>query len=209
MKGLLLKDFYMITKYCKAYLLIVVVFIAISLASNDNLLFFFYPCLLAELIPPTLLSYDEQSNWNKYVGTLPYSKAQIVSGKYLIGLLAQIFIFILSGIIQIIKMSKNGNFVFNDYLVYMMMLLISSCVTSSICLPFMFKFGVEKGRLIYYIMMGLMFASSAVASKIIGSNLQAKMFSNSILPILCTAGIAIYIFSWYLSIVLYKSREIK
>lgn len=36
MKGLLLKDWYMMKKYCRAYLLIAVVFIAVSLFSNDN-----------------------------------------------------------------------------------------------------------------------------------------------------------------------------
>ena len=43
MKGLILKDLYMMRKYCKAYLLIAAVFISVSFASNDNLFFVFYP----------------------------------------------------------------------------------------------------------------------------------------------------------------------
>ena len=38
MKGLLLKDWYMMKKYCRAYLFIAVVFIAVSLFSNDKTL---------------------------------------------------------------------------------------------------------------------------------------------------------------------------
>lgn len=34
MKGLLLKDWYMMKKYCRAYLLIAVVFIAVSLGNE-------------------------------------------------------------------------------------------------------------------------------------------------------------------------------
>ena len=83
MKGLLLKDLYMVVKYCKAYLLIAVVFLAVSLMGSDNLFFIFYPCLLCGMIPVNLLAYDERSRWPQYCGTLPYTKGQIVSGKYL------------------------------------------------------------------------------------------------------------------------------
>ena len=36
MKGLLLKDWYMIQKYCRSYILITAVFIGISLTSLDK-----------------------------------------------------------------------------------------------------------------------------------------------------------------------------
>ena len=39
MKGLLLKDWYMVVKYCKAYLLISLVFIGASIMSDDNFFF--------------------------------------------------------------------------------------------------------------------------------------------------------------------------
>ena len=89
MKGLLLKDWYMMKKYCRSYVLIAVVFIALSLVSSGNMFFVFYPCLLCGIIPVNLLGYDERSRWMQYSGTLPYTKRQIVSAKYLIGLLAQ------------------------------------------------------------------------------------------------------------------------
>ena len=39
MKGLLLKDWYMMKKYCRAYLLITVIFFAVSCVSDNNLFF--------------------------------------------------------------------------------------------------------------------------------------------------------------------------
>ena len=42
MKGLLLKDLYMTVKYCRIYLLIAVVFIAVSFAGNDSIFFIAY-----------------------------------------------------------------------------------------------------------------------------------------------------------------------
>ena len=40
MKGLLLKDWYMIQKYCRSYILITAVIIGISLANGENLFFY-------------------------------------------------------------------------------------------------------------------------------------------------------------------------
>ena len=104
MKGLLLKDWYMMKMYCKSYHFIAVVFVALSLVSNGNMFFVFYPCLLCGMIPVNLLGYDERSRWMQYSGTMPYTKAQIVSGKYLIGLLAQLTILLVMGVAQAVKM---------------------------------------------------------------------------------------------------------
>lgn len=208
MKGLLLKDFYMVKKYCKTYLLFALVFNAVSLAGNENLFFAFYPCLLSGMIPVTLLGYDERSKWNEYCSTLPYTKAQIVSGKYLMGLFVQIFVLILSGITQAVRMNISGGFVWNNYLMLMSILLFISCIAASINLPFMFKYGVEKGRIAYYLMIGFVCASSAAASGIYNVKLQTEVSFNGTLAILCIIGVVLYALSWWSSIEIYKKQEI-
>ncbi len=209
MKGLILKDWYMMKKYCRAYLLIAVVFIAVSLFSNDNMLFVFYPCLLCGMIPVNLLGYDERSRWMQYSGTLPYTKTQIVSGKYLIGLLSQITILVATGIAQAAKMLIAHNFELGDFAVLMLLMLIVSTLTSSICLPFVFKLGVEKGRTAYYVMIGFVCGASVLASSILRGQLVSEIQPNLILALVAVAGIGIYILSWYLSIVFFKKREIQ
>ena len=74
MKGLLLKDAYMAAKYCRAYLLIVAVFLIAAPFSGDNLFLMMYPCILASMVPVNLLAYDAQSKWEQYAGTLPCSR---------------------------------------------------------------------------------------------------------------------------------------
>ena len=209
MKGLLLKDWYMMKKYCRAYLLIAVVFIAVSLFSNDNMFFVFYPCLLCGMIPVNLLGYDERSRWMQYSGTLPYTKTQIVSGKYLIGLLSQITILVATGVAQAAKMLIAHNFELGDFAVLMLLMLIVSTLTSSICLPFVFKLGVEKGRTAYYIMIGFVCGASVLASSILRRQLISEINPNLILALVAVVGICVYILSWYLSIVFFKKREIQ
>lgn len=189
MKGLLLKDWYMMRKYCRSYLLIAAVFIAVSLYSNDNLFFIFYPCLLCGMIPVNLLGYDERSRWMQYSGTLPYTKTQIVSAKYLIGLLAQVTILIVTGIAQGVKMTVAGNFVFGEFVVLMLLMLIVATLTSSISLPFIFKLGVEKGRTAYFIMIGFVCGASILASSFFRGQLVAEIEPNAILAALAVWNI--------------------
>lgn len=209
MKGLLLKDWYMMRNYCRSYLLIAAVFIAVSLYSNDNLFFIFYPCLLCGMIPVNLLGYDERSRWMQYSGTLPYTKTQIVSAKYLIGLLAQVTILIVTGIAQGVKMTVAGNFVFGEFVVLMLLMLIVATLTSSISLPFIFKLGVEKGRTAYFIMIGFVCGASILASSFFRGQLVAEIEPNAILAALAVAGIGVYALSWYLSVVFFKGRDLE
>ena len=209
MKGLLLKDWYMVNKYCRAYLLIAVVFIAVSFFSDDNMFFVFYPCLLCGMIPVNLLAYDERSRWMQYSGTLPYTKTQIVSGKYLIGLFAQLAVLVATGVGQAMKMSVEGDFAFENFAVLMLLMLIVSTLSSSICLPFVFKLGVEKGRTAYYIMIGFVCGASVLASSILRGQLMSEIQPNLILALVAIIGVGVYILSWYLSVMFFRKRELQ
>ena len=207
MKGLLLKDWYMMKKYCRYYFFVCIGFIIISMMSSGNMFFVFYPCLLCGMIPVNLLGYDERSRFTEYVGTLPYTKTQIVSAKYLIGLFTQIAMLIVICIAQGVKMGIEGTFVLKEFMLLMMLLLIMASVASSLTLPFVFKYGVEKGRAAYYVMIGVVCAGSIIATSIFKEGLQNEMQLNAVLPIACLVGIGIYVLSWYLSVAFYKKKE--
>lgn len=212
MKGLLLKEWYMMKKYCRSYVLIVAVFIALSFSGEDYFMTF-YPVMMAGMIPFTLLAYDEQSKWNKYCGTLPYSKAQIVSVKYLAGVSAQMTAFLLNGIALAVKMVSRGTFRMDVYLFEISMMLIIPCMTSSLSLPFCFKLGVEKGRLAYVLILGLIAVLSVIlVGGVLGpltaaGKLTPQFPSPGVWLFFCLITIALYAFSWYLSISFYKKRE--
>lgn len=208
MKGLLLKDLYMMKKYCKAAFLIVIGFIALSVVDTSNLFFIFYPCMIGGAIPATLLAYDERSRWLQYSETMPYTKGEIVSSKYLIGLLIQVAILIVTGVVQAIRMRIQGTFQLNEYIVLMVLLVIIASIASSITLPFIFKFGVEKGRVAYYAMIGIVCIGSGVSSALMTKEMQEEIKVDSVLPILLLVGIGVYALSWYLSIFFYEKREL-
>lgn len=212
MKGLLLKDFYMMQKYCRMYVIIVLGFIGLSCLESENLFFVFYPCIFAAMLPVTLLGYDERSRWNEYCGTLPYTRAQIVSGKYWIGSIMQLTIFVLVAVTQAVRMYVMDCVVWSSYFVILALLFIISCVSSSITMPVMFKLGVEKGRIAYTAMIAFGCGGSVAAATVLKESglsvLQEKLSFSVVLLLLCVLALVGYLFSWWLSIRFYEKREL-
>ena len=207
MKGLLLKDWYMIMKYCKAYVLISLVFIGVSIMGDDNFFFILYPCILSGMIPVTLLGYDERSKWDQYCAALPYTKAQIVSGKYLIGMAAQIGMLVLSTVVQGIRMQVKGTFSWESFGSILSMLAAISFLAPAVSLPPMFRWGTEKGRMAYYISVGLICGISAFLVSVSGITVLGSLPSSTAMLLLGLASLVAYGISWYLSILFYQKRE--
>lgn len=210
MKGLLLKDFYMAAKYCRTYILIGVVFIAVFFAgsNSENMFFVFYPCLLCGMIPVNLLAYDERSRWLEYSGTLPYTKAQIVSGKYLIGIIVQGAMLLAVGLSQAVRMHLAGTFRLEEFALFMATIFAMATITSSITLPFMFRWGVEKGRIAYYCMIGFVCAAGYLGSVFFTGSTRLAVSQGALMAILTLTGIAVYAASWLAAIALYQKREV-
>ena len=210
MKGLLLKDFYMMAKYCRTYLLIGIVFIAVSFAGADsqNMFFVFYPCLLCGMIPVNLLAYDERSRWLEYSGTLPYTKAQLVSAKYLLGMIVQGAMLLAVGIAQGVRMQLAGSFQWGEYALMMASIFAMATITSSISLPFMFRWGVEKGRIAYYCMIGFVCAAGYLGSVFFTEGSKLAVNGGLLLAVLILLGAAVYAASWLASIAMYRKREV-
>lgn len=200
MKGLLLKDLYLAGKHCRSYVLLVIVFLAVAMVGEDNVFFLFYPCILAGMLPVTLLSYDERSGWDKYCGTLPYTRAQIVSAKYIFGLAVQVIVLAVSSLC----LAASGRFS-GEILVVLVAL---GCVGGAISLPVMFRYGVEKGRIAYYIMVGVVCGGSGFATAIFEELGAETAFGTAAELSILLVSIGLLALSWYLSVRFYEKREI-
>lgn len=209
MKGLLLKDWYMMKKYMRSYFLLLVVFVAVSFADDSNMFFVYYPCLISGMIPTSLLAYDERSKWDVYAGTLPCSRAQIVSAKYLVGALLLMAVMVLTAVVQAVHMLSVSRFEWSGYLILLQMLLILGCISSSVTMPFMFKYGVEKGRIAYYVMIAMVCGGSVAASSVFRGAMAVGAGYGLPLALLTLAAMGVYALSWRLSIRFYEKRELK
>ena len=208
MKGLLLKDWYMAAKYCRLYLVISAAFIVFSAFEESSLFFLFYPCMLCGMIPVNLLGYDERSRWLTCCDTLPCTRAQFVSAKYLIGLLGQLAVLLLTGIAQSIKMSRSGGFAPQELAFLLLTLLAVALLSTATTLPFIFRLGVEKGRAAYFVMVGIVCGAGALATRLSGEAALAPARTKFLPAALTAAAICLYALSWMLSVRFYQKREL-
>lgn len=203
MKGLIIKDLYMSLKYCKFLFLADLVFIVVSFVSKDNDMFMMFPILFAGVIPITLLSLDERCGWNVFSGTLPYSKAQMVSSKYITGLLLGIISSAVILGLMILRMSFFGETDIAKAAAMVGILFAASLLLPALCLPFCYKFGTEKGRIVYFIVILLITAAVGGLANSGGVPENIK----GILPIIPAAIALLYAASWVISTALLKGKK--
>lgn len=159
MKGLLLKDLLQAWSYCKRLLVFAAIFMAISGLSLDHYTgvnaFLMCGGLLFGSVPMTLLSFDETAGWAAYTRALPVTKAQLVSAKYLLGLLGAGISLLMGGVALAIQWVRMGSLA--PGLVAVALLTPSLCALMSMIflLPLVYRYGVEKARMCYFILAGL------------------------------------------------------
>ena len=209
MKGLLLKDFYSTIKYGKTYFIILAIFAFISFMDEEVRVSYFllYPCLLAALLPMTLLSYDERSKWNAYCGGLPVIKSEIVSSKYIMGLCFMILVLLVFCITNGIKMYTNGVFL-TKKIFNLIAIMLTIFFAASLPIPLMYKFGAERGRVIYYIITFAIFTGLSIILGIWNSNGARDLsFLGNLSGFVPLIGAFLYLLTWRLSILLFERKE--
>ena len=208
MRGLLLKDLYLFKKYCRSYLLLPAVFIALSLYSGETMIFAVYPAVTCGMATVSLLSLDELSGWLTYSASLPYSKGQIVSAKYLFGLIFQLSVVVLTGAAQAVKMNNSELFDGEGLFLLMSVVTATALLTSAVNLPLVFRFGCEKARILFYVLIGVICAVGTVMPKLLNGGLTFGVPPVSVALTVSAVTAAGYALSWVLSVKLYKNREV-
>ena len=207
MKGLLLKDYYMAIRYCRSFLLVSLVFIITSMISEGNVFTMVYPVVFCGMMAVTLIGYEERSRWTFYCEAFPYSRAQIVSSKYVFTAIVILGVIVLTAIAQGIRMSVSGTLEVLPFINLIAILFLVGCAAPAVLMPFIFKYGVEKGRMGYYIVIGAACAVGAVLTM----ETPDILFSISAvwLPFIClSAGMIVFGISWRMSIRFYENREL-
>lgn len=208
MKGLILKDIYTSIKCLRSYFVIMALFIAAPFISEDVFFCAFYPCLICGMFPQSLISYDERSKWESYCGTLPIRKSDVVSAKYIVSLIMIAFTLIVSAIAHGIRLFVTDAFGWTTYWIMLASIVVLGCIVIAIQLPFVFKYGTEKGRIAYWGMVIVASAGSVLLGTLFDDQNQPQISLETIIPVLCLVSIGIYALSWLLSIKFYHEREI-
>ena len=206
MKGLLLKDFYMAKRYFGWFMLVIAGMLIMSCLVEDMQIFLIYPMIVSNIIPVSLIAYDEHDKWSQYSGTLPYTRAQVVTGKYLVSVCLGVAFFLLSMAVASVRMQMYGQFIMEAWMRIGVIVLILGCLAPILMLPVVFKFGAEKGRIIYLAILGV------ICGVLMGLDVKGISLStmHNLWPIVAVLGVmvALYALSWRLSIRFYQKRDL-
>ena len=205
MIGLLRKDLYMAWAYCKTFILILAAFIAVGLAGEENSFFILYPMIIGMMLPVSLISYDERFKWHLACDAMPVSRAVVVSSKYVLTLLTVLLIFAVTMLAQWFRLSRLG--AVEQLWALPGVLLPMGLVGPAILMPVIFRLGVEKGRIFYFVLVGVVCAAAVFFGS--GQN-PVNPTAEIALPgwALVLVSLGIFLLSWPLSIALYKKREL-
>ena len=205
MKALIYKDLLAVWKYCRNYLFLCGVFLALSIFMEEYSFLQMYPVIFMGTLVNTLIAYDERDGWDRQVLTMPVTRKQYVTGKYLTGMILQGAMMVLSAAACALRLAMGDGFgwaVFKDYLAFLLGLAVAA---PSLILPFIFKNGSEKGRMAYLIVLGAIFALAVGGTLVLKKlDLFGVPMDLSVLP---AAALLLYPASWALSVRWYEKRE--
>lgn len=203
MKGLLRKDYLTIRLLFWIYLIMSLFFwfgfsISHHLMDGTFVVSLFYPALLMGMLPISLMTQDETDHWEQFAGTLPFSRAQLVSSKFCITLLLGAFSTALMLVAFTVGFCVSPPFdwslLFLSALSYFSYLLLTSGVT----LLLAFKFGTYKSRFIGLILIG------GTSGLFFSLGFRLSAWSMAMLPI----SILLFLLCWFFSIRVYAKRDL-
>ena len=205
MKGLLIKDFYAVVTQLKIFIILIIVSALIPGYPMGA-----FTMVYVALLPINALAWDEQSKWDNLARMMPYSKFDLVFSKYIIG-----YISILSAAVLCTGFAFVYSFFPSSEPLNISSVVMFACsgagglLLMALNLPLMFRLGVEKGRLLFGIMVGVSCVLIAVANGIIGDGkeLFTQIPPSGIIAAVIAALVLINAVSVMLSMKWYGKRE--
>ena len=204
MIGLILKDLFTLTRQALMYIVFIAVF---SLMPGYNMASF--AVIMACMMPVTALAYDERSHWDRLAASMPYTTAQLVLSKYLMGLILMLCSVALGIIALPLQRLVNPDVSLPELLSVSLGALGAGMLIQGVLLPVMFRFGTEKARLFMLVLMGAVFAGIAALGQAQDSlrSFMEGMNGGAVAAVLAGLAAAAYLVSMPLSIRAYRRRN--
>lgn len=145
LKGLLLKDVYELWAQSRVLLVLIAVYLLIPVLTGRGTMLGSVGLLLLAMLPASAIGYDERSKWERYALTMPVTKRQLHSEKFLLGFLA----LTLGAALQLALVLA---FQRTELLLTILSAYVGGLVYLAAVLPLLFKLGLEKGRMFFLLL---------------------------------------------------------
>lgn len=216
MKGLILKDLLCLKNQMKYLFFIVGIFLLLAAFNKDySLVAFIIPFYLVMIIISTF-GYDEFNNFNSYCNTFPLSRKDVVKSKYLLILLSILTSLVMGFLVNLLILNLGEGASFEELFSFVVGGVVGITIVISILVPFFYKYGVQRGRIMLFIVViGLSFIGGALY-KLLGiteidltviiNGLNTLSFA-SIMSILVILLLIVMYISYKVSCLIYTKKE--
>ena len=202
MKGLIIKDLTVLKSSLKTVLIIVVLFAFMGIKSGSAYMTTF-ASVYAAILPMTCMAYDERSRFNRYAVAMPISPRDIALSKYFTGLILAAVATAIALVIALFTKAPIGETAVGCMLI--------PAFYHTFMLPVMFKFGVEKSRLM--VLIGVVIPAVGISFMEEAGMLDAFMQTlrttdeTVVMSIVFAVMAVLYLLSVVLSISICKNKE--
>lgn len=208
MKGLFYKEARCLWQYGKSYALLVVIFFGLAFLNNGdagaNPLWLLYPVFFVGSLPASLLSADEKDGWLVYCETLPVTRRQLVTAKYVTS--AALTVVIIALVLLAALVSGQSAQPRASLLAAILPLLpVAGLGVPALMFPAIFKLGATKGRTVY--IATVMIAAATCAVLMVSEEVKDALMALSPLPMIA-AALVVFAASWLLSVKWFEAREL-
>ena len=155
MTGLILKDFLILRKTLRSYLFMLVVYVGIAFTgvwSAD--IVGVLMVVMVVMLPMNVFAYDKQAKWDTYGLALPVGRTKTVAARYLCVLLLCLLSVGLTAILGAALYAAGRVEEPVEFLVTCSVMGLMSVLVNAIMLPFLYKFGPERARMMFFGIMG-------------------------------------------------------
>ncbi len=210
MIGLLLKDFYTLRQYGKTLLFLLVLFSFIGIGMDNPAIFFEgFITMISMMMVIYSFSYDNLAKWDRFGLSLPVTRREMVASKYLLSLIlcviGAVLSFLLSSLILYFKPVED--FGMMEHLMSLGAVITVIFIFFSILLPLIFKFGVEKSRLLLIAIFAAPTAFTISLGKL-GMSLPSIETLISLIKLMPIIVIVVFFLSYLLSVKIFSAKEI-
>lgn len=157
MTGLMLKDFLILRKSLRSYLLILLVYAAIAFSGlwTADIVGVLMVVMVA-MLPMNVFAYDKQAKWDTYGLALPVGRTKSVAARYCCVLLLCLFSVALTAVAGMALYAAGRVEEPIEFILTCVVMGLMAVLMNAIMLPLLYKFGAERARMMFYGIMGLM-----------------------------------------------------
>lgn len=202
MKGILIKDGIVLKSQAKSFIFVYAVWGVMAVMYKNFYFLSGFICILSLMVPLNTIAYDEKAGWDKYALTMPVSRKNMVIGKYVVGIISGAMAMLLSVAAALFVGEKILEVLISCAAVFAV-----SVMMISVVLPIIFKFGVEKGRMVF---MGVSVLFALIVVLISMGNVPAlsQGFLKAAAYSMPFVAVAMLAASVALSVYIYKAKEL-